>query len=222
MGVRPPRARVRRRHRRGRGTRRPRRRGSGHRRRPGAVDHRPAQGPRRRRPRRGRERLLAAAQPGGVRSGGGGLAGRPALLHHHDLPWQRERFADVPACLPDPLWLHVATSELSAGQLAERGVCAAVVHNAFDTEAAGGNRHRARTAMGIGPGERLLLQPPRPSPQECARWRRPGRGAGRDLLDHGCRRGGLRLRAGARARRGPRSHDPWQPRPRARGRLRRR
>jgi mannosylglucosylglycerate synthase len=95
------------------------------------------------------------------------LAGRPAVLRHHDLPWQRERFAGVTGFPPhDALWLHVATSELSAGQLAERGVCAAVVHNAFDTEAAGGNRHRARTAMGVGPGERLLLQPTRALPRK--------------------------------------------------------
>ena len=91
------------------------------------------------------------------------LAGRPALLHHHDLPWQRPRFAELTA-LPadDPLWTHVTTSELSAGELARRrGICATVVHNAFDVDAPGGNRHRARAAMGIAPDERLLAQPTR-------------------------------------------------------------
>jgi len=91
------------------------------------------------------------------------LAGRPALLHHHDLPWQRERFAHLDG-LPsdDRSWVHVTTSALSAGELlARRGICAAVVHNAFDVDASGGNRDRARTAMDIDPGERVLLQPTR-------------------------------------------------------------
>jgi len=90
------------------------------------------------------------------------LAGRPAVLHHHDLPWQRERFASVRGFPGDDRsWIHAATTELSAGQLAQRGICATVVHNAFDVDAAGGNRYRARTAMEIEPGERVLLQPTR-------------------------------------------------------------
>ena len=70
------------------------------------------------------------------------LAGRPAVLHHHDLPWQRARFADLSG-LPadDRSWAHVATTELSAGQLAQRrGICATVVHNAFDVDAPGGRK----------------------------------------------------------------------------------
>jgi glycosyltransferase involved in cell wall biosynthesis len=95
------------------------------------------------------------------------LAGRPAVLHHHDLPWQRERFAGLTGFPPDDTsWLHVTTSELSAGQLAQHGVCAAVVHNAFDTDASGGNRHRGRTAVDVGPGERLLVQPTRALPRK--------------------------------------------------------
>jgi glycosyltransferase involved in cell wall biosynthesis len=95
------------------------------------------------------------------------LGGRPALLHHHDLPWQRERFADVRG-IPrdDKSWIHVATSDLSAGQLATRGICATVVHNAFDVDASGGNRFRAREAMAISPGERVLLQPTRALPRK--------------------------------------------------------
>ena len=91
------------------------------------------------------------------------LHGRPALLHHHDLPWQRPRFEDV-AGLPadDRSWIHVVTTELSAGQLAQRrGICATVVSNAFDVDAPGGSRDRARMAMAIAPDERVLLQPTR-------------------------------------------------------------
>src|SRR5207302_1478001 len=98
------------------------------------------------------------------------LAGRPAVLHHHDLPWQRERFAGaefegIPA--DDRSWVHVATTELSAGQLAQRrGLCAVAVHNAFEVDAPGGNRYRARTTMDIGPDERVLLQPTRALPRK--------------------------------------------------------
>ncbi|MCU1449510.1 MAG: hypothetical protein JWP02_1680 [Acidimicrobiales bacterium] len=95
------------------------------------------------------------------------LAGRPAVLHHHDLPWQRDRFAGLTGFPPeDRSWLHVTTTELSARQLAERGICATVVHNAFETDASGGNRHLARAAIGVGPGERLLVQPTRALPRK--------------------------------------------------------
>ena len=90
------------------------------------------------------------------------LAGRPSVLHHHDLPWQRRQLVHLRGFPPDDRsWAHVATTQLSAEQLAQRGVCAAVVHNAFDVDVPGGNRYRARTEMGIGPGERVLLQPTR-------------------------------------------------------------
>jgi glycosyltransferase involved in cell wall biosynthesis len=96
------------------------------------------------------------------------LAGRPAVLHHHDLPWQRIHFADL-RDLPadDPSWIHVTTTELSAGELAQRrSLCATVVHNAFDVDAPGGNRYGARAAAGIEPGERVLLQPTRALPRK--------------------------------------------------------
>jgi len=96
------------------------------------------------------------------------LAGRPALLHHHDLPWQRTRFADLSG-LPadDRLWAHVTTSELSAAELARRrGICATVVHNAFDVDAPGGSRDRARRAMDVASDERVLVQPTRALPRK--------------------------------------------------------
>ena len=96
------------------------------------------------------------------------LAGRPTILHHHDLPWQRARFADldiVPA--DDSSWVHVTTTELSARELAQRrGICAAVVPNAFDVDGPAGDRDRARSAMDIGPDERVLLQPTRALPRK--------------------------------------------------------
>ena len=50
------------------------------------------------------------------------LAGRPALLHHHDLPWQRPHLAGCPAPPVDRRWSHVTINELSRGQLADHGI----------------------------------------------------------------------------------------------------
>src|SRR4029453_16290377 len=53
----------------------------------------------------------------------GVLAGRPAILHHHDLPWQREEFGDLPGWPPDdPAWRHVTINEHSRKELADRGL----------------------------------------------------------------------------------------------------
>lgn len=61
------------------------------------------------------------------------LARRPALFHHHDLPWQRRRFAGWPPPPDDPAWSHVVINEVSRRQLARHGIDAAVVRNTFDT-----------------------------------------------------------------------------------------
>jgi len=90
------------------------------------------------------------------------LKGRPAILHHHDLPWQRERFASVAGFPPrDPAWRHVTINHLSSRQLADRGIRATTVPNCFDTEVAPGDRLASRRALGVAAGTRLLLHPTR-------------------------------------------------------------
>jgi mannosylglucosylglycerate synthase len=89
------------------------------------------------------------------------LAGRPAVLHHHDLPWQRPEFAGLTGWPPDDLaWRHVTINELTRKQLAERGIAATTVYGGFPVPGPG-RRDLARARLGVAPGRRLLLQPTR-------------------------------------------------------------
>lgn len=90
------------------------------------------------------------------------LAGRSAILHHHDLPWQRDRFAHIDGWPPtDPAWLHVTINELTRTDLAERGIEARVIRNGFDLDAPLGDRTAGRAAAGVADSERLLMHPVR-------------------------------------------------------------
>jgi glycosyltransferase involved in cell wall biosynthesis len=88
-------------------------------------------------------------------------AGRPAVLHHHDLPWQRPHLAHMPPPPDDPAWAHVTINQLSRHELATRGIAATTIYNSFDPNPPVADRDRARRALGIEPGTRLLLQPTR-------------------------------------------------------------
>lgn len=96
------------------------------------------------------------------------LAGRPALLHHHDPPWHRERFAhitELPAT--DPAWRHVAINRILARELADRGIDATVIHNAFPeppgrTPAERSERRsEVRAAVGLGADDLVVAHPVR-------------------------------------------------------------
>ena len=99
--------------------------------------------------------------PGAAASVAACLAGRRAILHHHDLPWQRERFARLTGWPPtDPAWLHVTINELSRKQLAARGIVATTVYGGFAMPPPG-RREPTRRRLGVPPQRRLLLQPTR-------------------------------------------------------------
>lgn len=95
------------------------------------------------------------------------LAGRPAILHHHDPPWQRERFLEVTEIPPDdPAWRHVAINRLTAEQFAQRGIEATVIYNGFDTNSPQGDRATMRAKLGVGDEVLLVAHPARAIPRK--------------------------------------------------------
>ncbi len=90
------------------------------------------------------------------------LRGRPAVLHHHDPPWQREAWAHVTELPPDDgAWRHVTINRLTEAQMAERGIAATTIYNAFDVDQAPGDRVKTRVELAVGPRERLVVHPVR-------------------------------------------------------------
>ena len=88
------------------------------------------------------------------------LAGRRAILHHHDLPWQREQLAHLGGPPNDPAWRHVTINERSRLELNERGIEAITIYNAFDLEPPAGQREQTRAKLDVL-DERLVLLPSR-------------------------------------------------------------
>jgi glycosyltransferase involved in cell wall biosynthesis len=89
-------------------------------------------------------------------------AGRPAVLHHHDLPWQRAHLAHLPPPPDDPAWAHVTINELSRRELAARGFRRlSTLYNTFDPNPLPGDRARVRRTFHLADSDRLLLQPTR-------------------------------------------------------------
>lgn len=95
------------------------------------------------------------------------LRGRPAVLRHHDLPWERERYADITNWPPDdPAWRHVTVNEAARVALkARRGIKATTVYHGFAEQPCPHRRDAVREALGLGDGL-LLLQPTRAIPRK--------------------------------------------------------
>lgn len=95
------------------------------------------------------------------------LAGRPAILHHHDPPWQRERFAAVTELPPDdPSWRHVVINRLTAEQFSHRGIDSTVIYNGFDTTSPEGDRAAMRTMLEVDDETLLVAHPVRAIPRK--------------------------------------------------------
>lgn len=94
----------------------------------------------------------------------GALAGRPAVLHHHDLPWQRERFRDSPPPPDDRAWVHVTINERSRLELAAVGIEAITMYNRFALDRPSPNRDITRATAGVH--GRVALHPTRALPRK--------------------------------------------------------
>ena len=94
------------------------------------------------------------------------LAGRPAVLHHHDLATQRPSLAHFGAPPDWPGALHVTINQLSFRELAAWGIASTVIHNTFEPDPAPGRRATARRVLGVEDNELLVLQPTRAIPRK--------------------------------------------------------
>jgi mannosylglucosylglycerate synthase len=90
------------------------------------------------------------------------LRGRPAILHHHDPPWQRDRYRDVDELpVDDPAWRHVVINRLTEREFTERGLDAVCIWNGFDVHHHQGRREPTRERLGVAEDELLVAHPVR-------------------------------------------------------------
>jgi glycosyltransferase involved in cell wall biosynthesis len=89
------------------------------------------------------------------------LRGRPAILRHHDLAWQRTNLEHLGPPPADPAWRHVCINARSKRELEARGIRADLFYNSFDPDPPLGNRESVRAALGVRDGQALVLQPTR-------------------------------------------------------------
>jgi glycosyltransferase involved in cell wall biosynthesis len=90
------------------------------------------------------------------------LRGRPALLHHHDPPWQRDRYRHITELpLDDGMWRHVTINHLTANEMGQRGIDATTIYNGFDADPPAGRRDLTRAALELDDDELVVVHPVR-------------------------------------------------------------
>lgn len=105
--------------------------------------------------------------PGASTAVADALRGRPAIMHHHDPPWQRDHFAHVTNLPPDDdRWLHVTINDLTRRQMAERSITATTIRNGFGTNPPGGDRQSTRERLGLSADDLLVVHPVRAIPRK--------------------------------------------------------
>jgi glycosyltransferase involved in cell wall biosynthesis len=94
------------------------------------------------------------------------LVGRPAVLRHHDLPWERAQYTGVAWPRDDPAWRHVTINDLARRALVHRrGITATTVYHGFDERPCPSRRDEVRARLGVDGGP-LVLQPTRAIPRK--------------------------------------------------------
>lgn len=96
------------------------------------------------------------------------LRGRRVIVHHHDPPWHRERFAHVTE-LPvhSRGWQHVSINRVLQSELRERGIDSTLIYNGFDLpdpDALSSRtqmREAVRSELTVGADEFLVAHPVR-------------------------------------------------------------
>ena len=90
------------------------------------------------------------------------LTDRPAILHHHDPPWQRSHLAHIDELPPDdPAWVHVTINRFTEREFAERGLETTTIYNGFDTGLSPGRREVVRDLLNVTESENLFVHPVR-------------------------------------------------------------
>ena len=95
------------------------------------------------------------------------LRARPTIMHHHDPPWQRERFAHITELpIDDTAWRHVTINHLTRQQMQSRGFQATCIYNGFATATGIGDRSGVRRRLDLAEDELVIAHPVRAIPRK--------------------------------------------------------
>lgn len=100
------------------------------------------------------------------------LKGRPAIMHHHDPPWQRKEFTHITELpIDDPSWLHIVINKITQAQMAEKNIKTECIYNPFRIERFTpeqelAKRQKVRRQLEIDEDELLVAHPVRAIPSK--------------------------------------------------------